>query len=450
MKKPSWVGGGPRIKSLIPGPRAKRLLRRDRRVMSPSYTRAEPVVAEEGWGCYIKDVDGNVILDLTSGMFVMNYGYSHPRLIAAVEKQLRKLTHFAGTDFYYEAQVDLAERLVSMTPGRFNKKVFLSNSGTEAVEAAFKCVRWHTGRPRMIAFEGGFHGRTMGSLSLTSNVKYSERFAPLVPGVSFMPFPNPYRPPMGWKPSEVSHMCIEYIIRATRDRVPANEVAAVITEPIQGTSGYVIPPPDFYPMLKELCEENGWIFIADEIQTGLGRSGKMFAIEHWGVVPDIICLAKGLGGGIAPIGATIARESIMDWKPGAHASTFGGNLVACAAAIEGLKILKEERLVDRVARLGKKALKRLKEIGEKSKIVGDVRGMGFLMAIEFVKSRNTKDYGVDEREMVMQEALKRGLLLFRGGKSSIRIAPNFTIPERDLELGLDILEESIREVERRC
>jgi len=450
MKRPSWIRGGPRIIKPIPGPRARRLLARDERVMSPSLTRAEPVVAEEGWGCYIRDVDGNVILDLTSGMFVMNYGYSHPRLIAAAERQLRRLTHFAGTDFYYEAQVELAERLVGITPGKFGKRVFLSNSGTEAVEAAFKCVRWHTRRPRMIAFEGGFHGRTMGSLSLTSNVKYSEYFAPLVPGVSFMPFPNPYRPPLVWKPSEVSHMCIEYIRRAVKERIPANEVAAVITEPIQGTSGYVIPPPDFYPMLRELCDENGWIFIADEIQTGLGRSGKMFAMEHWGVVPDIICLAKGLGGGIAPIGATIAKESIMDWKPGAHASTFGGNLLACAAAIEGLRILKEERLVERVARLGARALRRLKEIEEESKIVGEARGMGFLMAIEFVKDKGTKEPAVDEREMVIQEALKRGLLLFRGGKSSIRVAPNFNIPERDLELGLDILDESIRAVERKC
>jgi 4-aminobutyrate aminotransferase len=406
-------------------------------------------VATEGWGCYVRDVDGNVLLDFTSGMFVLNYGYSHPRLIRAVERQMRKLTHFAGTDFYYEAQVELAERLASITPGKFEKRVYFGNSGAESVEAAFKCARWHTRRPRMISFTGSFHGRTFGAMSLSSSATLKrDHFAPLVPGVSFVPFPDPYRGPFG--NSDCSAKCIDYIRKSLRRNIPAEKVAAVITEPIQGTAGYIIPPPDFYPMLKELCEEHDWLLIADEIQTGLGRTGKMFAMEHWGVAPDIVCVAKALAGGMVPIGAIIADARVMDWEPGAHASTFGGNIIACVAAIEGLKILEEQKLVQRAAELGDLTLKRLQEIGEKSKLVGDVRGKGLLLAVELVKDKRTKEFAVKEREMLVREALNRGLLVFRGGRSAIRIAPPLVISRQELEQGLDIFEEALREVERKC
>ena len=419
--------------------------------MSPSYTRAEPIVATEGWGCYVRDIDGNVFLDLTSGMFVLNYGYSHPRLIRAVERQLTKLTHFAGTDFYYEAQVDLAEQLVKLVPGRFSKRVYFGNSGAEAVEAAFKCARWHTRRPRMVAYTGAFHGRTFGAMSLSSvNVLHHRYFHPLVPGVSFMPFPFCYRCRFGQSYPGCDFLCFEFIKERLRHEVPPEEVAAIITEPIMGSSGYIIPPPEYYKMVKELCEEHGWLFIADEIQTGLGRTGKMFAMEHWGVVPDIVCVAKALAGGIAPIGATIASAKVMDWEPGAHASTFGGNLIACAAALEGLKILKEQKLVKRAAELGDLALKRLKELGDESKLVGEVRGKGLMLAVEMVKDKNTKERAIKERDMVVREALNRGLIVFRGGRSMIRIAPPLIISQRELELGLDILEDSLREVERKC
>jgi len=450
LPKPAWVRGGPRIVKPIPGPSAKKLVARDERVISPSYTRAEPIVATEGWGCYVRDVDGNVLLDLSSGMFVLNYGYSHPRLIRAVERQLRKLTHFAGTDFYYEAQVELAERLVAITPGKFEKRVYFGNSGAESVEAAFKCARWHTRRPRMISFTGSFHGRTFGAMSLSSSSTLRRQyFAPLVPGVSFVPFPDPYRGPFG-NSSDCSAKCIEYIRKSLKRNIPAEKVAAVITEPIQGTAGYIIPPPDFYPMLKELCEERDWLFIADEIQTGLGRTGKMFAMEHWGVVPDIVCVAKALAGGIAPIGATIADAEVMDWEPGAHASTFGGNIIACVAAIEGLKILEEQKLVQRAAELGDLALRRLQELEERSKLVGDVRGKGLLLAVDLVKDKRTKEFAVEEREMLVKEALNRGLIVFRGGQSVIRIAPPLVINRQELERGLDIFEEALREVERKC
>jgi len=420
-------------------------------VISPSYTRAEPIVGEEGYGCYVRDVDGNVFLDLSSGMFVLNYGYSHPRLIRAVELQARKLTHFAGTDFYHEPQVELAERLAKITPGNFSKRVYFGNSGAEAVEAAFKCARWHTRRPRMISYTGAFHGRTFGAMSLSStSVVHHRYFAPLVPGVSFMPFPYCYHCLFGQEYPGCDFLCFEFIREYLRKVVPPEEIAAVITEPIQGSSGYIIPPPEYYPMLKELCEEHGWLFIADEVQTGLGRSGKMFAMEHWGVTPDIICVAKALAGGMAPIGAIIASTKIMNWGPGSHASTFGGNVIACAVALEGLNILEKQKLVRRAAELGKLALKRLEELAGESRLIGEVRGKGLLLGVEFVKDKRTKKQAVKERDAVVGEALKLGIIVFRGGRSVIRIAPPLIISEREFELGLDLFERAVREVERRC
>ncbi len=451
LEIPEWVKGGPKIVKPIPGPWAQKIIEHDERVTSPSYTRAEPLVGEEGWGAYVRDVDGNVFLDLSSGMFVLNYGYSHPHIVRAVQEQVKKLAHFAGTDFYYEPQVTLAENLTKITPGRFKKRAFYTNSGTEAVEAAFKCVRWHTRRPRMIAYTGSFHGRTFGAMSLSSSsVTHLKYFSPLVPGVSFMPFPYCYRCPFRQEYPGCDFPCVEYIRESLVKVIPPEEVAAVITEPIQGNSGYIIPPPEYYPMIKEICEKYGWLFIADEIQTGLGRSGKMFAMEHWEVEPDIICLAKALAGGTVPMGAIIAREEVMDWERGAHASTFGGNLVACAAALAGLEVLKKEKLVKRAADLGKVALKRLEEMKEKHKLIGDVRGKGLLLAVELVENPKTKKRAIKERNNLVRAALGRGIIVFRGGRSVIRLAPPFIISKKDLELGLNIFEEALTEVEKRC
>jgi 4-aminobutyrate aminotransferase len=451
-KRELWNGLLPKVVVRVPGPKARKIIARDKRVMSPSYTRAEPIVASDGWGCYVRDVDGNIFLDFSSGMFVLNYGYSHPRLISAVERQLRKLTHFAGTDFYYEAQVTLAEMLVQITPGNFRKRVYFGNSGAESVEAAFKCARWHTRRPRMLSYTGAFHGRTFGAMSLSAtNVLHHRYFAPLVPGVSFLPYPYCYRCPFKLEYPGCSFACVDFIRDILRKVVPPEEVAAIIAEPIQGSSGYIVPPPEYFKIIKkEFCEPYGWLFIADEIQTGLGRTGKMFAIEHWKVVPDIVCVAKALAGGIAPIGATIARSEVMNWEPGAHASTFGGNLIACAAAIEGLRLLKSERLVERAAKLGKLMMKRLEDIAERSKLIGDLRGKGLLVGIELVKDKRTKERAVKERDSVVQHAMNRGLLIFRGGRSVIRLAPPLTITREELELGLDLFEEALREVEREC
>lgn len=451
LAEPAWVKQGPRVVKPIPGPRAKKIISRDKRVISPSYTRADPVVGEEGYRVYVRDVDGNVFLDLSSGMFVLNFGYSHPRLVRALREQASKLTHFAGTDFYYELQVKLAEELVSLTPGRFKKRVFYTNSGAEAVEAAFKCVRWHTRKPRMVAFTGAFHGRTFGAMSLSSASSVHRKFfAPLVPGVSFMPYPYCYRCQFGQSYPGCDFLCIEYIRNSLATSLPAEEVGAVIIEPIQGNAGYVIPPPEYYPMLKELCEEHGWILVADEIQTGMGRTGKWFALEHWGVVADVVCVAKALAGGLVPMGAIVTREDLMDWEPGAHATTFGGNLLACAVALEGIKLIREEGLLERVRRLGEFAMKRLHEMFEDHELVGDVRGKGLLLAVELVKDRRTKEHARKEREAVVRSALNRGVIVFRGGISAIRIAPPFIITKQELELGLNRLDEAISEVERRC
>lgn len=448
---PEWVKYGPKVFKPLPGPWAQKIIEHDERVISPSYTRAEPLVGKEGWGVYVRDVDDNVFLDLSSGMFVLNYGYSHPRIVQAVHEQVKKLAHFAGTDFYYEPQVTLAEKLIKITPGKFKKRAFYTNSGTEAVEAAFKCVRWHTRRPRIIAYTGAFHGRTFGAMSLSSSsATHLRYFSPLVPGVSFMPFPYCYRCPFGQAYPGCDFLCIEYIREALAKFIPAEEVAAIITEPIQGNSGYIIPPPEYYPMIKEICDEHDWLLIADEIQTGLGRTGKMFAMEHWGIEPDIICLAKALAGGTIPMGAMITREEAMDWERGAHASTFGGNLVACAAALAGLEILEKEKLTERAADLGKIALKRLEEMKEKHKLIGDVRGKGLLLAVELVKDPKTKERAVKARDALVRTALNKGIIVFRGGRSVIRLAPPLIISRKDLELGLNIFEEALTEVEKRC
>ncbi|MBS3815008.1 MAG: acetyl ornithine aminotransferase family protein [Hadesarchaea archaeon] len=447
-EKPDWVKNAPEIKKKIPGEKAKKIIDRDKEIMSPSYTRSEPLVGEEGWGVYVRDVDGNVFLDLSSGMFVMNYGYSNPKIVKAVQNQANKLTHFAGTDFYYESQVSLAEKLAEMSPGETKKRVFYANSGAEAVEAAFKCARWHTRRPRMIAYKGAFHGRTFGAMSLSaSSSQHQKHFAPLVPGTSFMPYPYCYRCPFGEEYPGCDFSCVEYIRDSLAKDTPPEDVAAVITEPIQGNGGYITPPPEYYPMIKEMCEEHDWLFIADEIQTGLGRSGKDFAMEYWDIEPDILCTAKALGGGFVPMGAIVAKEEVMDWEPGTHASTFGGNILGCTAALAGLELLENENLTEKAKELGEFARKRLSEMEEEFELIGDVRGKGLLIGIELIKDEKTKERAVEEQKELIKTAIDKGLIIFPGGRSVIRLAPSLTIEKEELSKGLDIFEESIAEVD---
>src|SRR6266852_2031917 len=326
----------PNLKTSLPGPRAQALLDRDQRFVSPSYTRIYPLVAARGSGAVIQDVDGNLFLDFTAGIAVTSTGHCHPQVVAAIQDQAAKLIHMSGTDFYYEPQIDLAQRLAELAPGDSAKRVFFTNSGAEALEAALKLARWHTGRSRAIAFLGAFHGRTYGAMSLSgSKLVHRRGFTPLVPDIHHVPFPR------GCTECMVASECVcvrqieETVLKRT---APPDEVAAIFVEPIQGEGGYHVPPPGFLPALRELCDRHGILLVADEVQSGMGRTGRFCAVDHWGVEPDIVCFAKGIASGM-PLGAIVAREEVMDWPPGSHASTFGGNPVSCRAALATLDLL---------------------------------------------------------------------------------------------------------------
>lgn len=448
LEKPEWVEEWPKVKGTVPGEKGRKIIERDEEILSPSYTRSEPLVGSEGWGSYVRDVDGNIFLDLSSGMFVINYGYSNPYIVGEIKDQIDKLAHFAGTHYYHEPQLELAEKLAEVTPGDSKKQVFFANSGAESVEAAFKLARWHTRRPRMLSYRGAFHGRTFGALSLSSGkAQHKKFFAPMVPGVSFMPYPYCYRCPFNEEYPGCDFSCVEYIRDSLKKDVPPEEVAGIIAEPIQGNSGYITPPPEYYPMIKEMCEENDWLFISDEIQAGLGRTGKMFAIEHWGVEPDITTTAKALSGGTVPIGSMVAQRDIMDWERDSHASTFGGNILGCAAALAGLEVIEKDNLVEKAREKGKLLEKRLREMKEGHPLIGDVRGKGLLWGVELIKDPKTKERAPEEMEEVIQETLNSGVIVFSGGQSTIRLAPPLIIEKDELENGLDILDEAISEVE---
>jgi 4-aminobutyrate aminotransferase len=350
----------------------------------------------------------------------------------------------SGTDFYYAPQADLARKLAELAPGGGEQRVFFTNSGTESIEAAFKLARAHTGRKRTIAFLGSFHGRTLGSLSLTASKVIQKRgFGPLIPGVVHVEFPNPYRPP-GCAPERVVDLCLERIETLFRTEVPPDEVAAIFVEPIQGEGGYVVPPTDFHPRLKELASRHGILYIADEVQTGMGRTGRMFALEHWGVQPDILCLAKGIASGM-PLGAIVAPASVMDWKPGAHASTFGGNPVSCVAALETIALL-EEGLIDNAARVGETLLADLRELQPRHPLIGEVRGLGLMIGMELVRDRQSKEPATEECQRLIQACFRRGLLLLTSGVSTIRFCPPLVITEAQAETAVQIVDDALAEV----
>ena len=417
----------PRIRTELPGPKARQYVARDERVTSPSYTRVYPLVVARGQGAVLEDVDGNQFLDFNAGIAVCSTGHCHPRVVQAIHRQSSQLLHMSGTDFYYPAQSDLAQKLTEITPGTFPKKVFFTNSGTEAVEAAFKLARYHTGRQQVIAFLGGFHGRTMGSLSLTaSKVTQRRGFGPLVPGVTHVPYGD----------------CRFDETLFSRLMSP-DEVAAIFVEPIQGEGGYIVPPPDFHRGLKAICEKHGILFVADEVQSGMGRTGRMCAIEHWGVEPDIVCLAKGIASGL-PLGAIVARADVMDWPPGSHASTFGGNPVACAAALETIALL-EEGLMENAARGGEFLLGELKMLKSRRPEFGDVRGKGLMLAFDLIDPTDGSP-NPDLAEEVVQACFRKGLLLLRCGASAIRLCPPLVITREQAEIALAIIEESLTEM----
>ncbi|HEX6290777.1 MAG TPA: acetyl ornithine aminotransferase family protein [Herpetosiphonaceae bacterium] len=435
------------VKTERPGPVSQTIVRRDTQVLAPVSGRVYPFVMERGLGCEVWDADGNRYLDFNAGIAVVATGHSHPRVVKAIQDQAAKFIHMAATDFYNEPQVRLGEKMTSLMPKSDEWRIFFANSGTESVEAAIKLARYATGRQGIIAFFGAFHGRSYGSLSLTaSKPRQRAGYFPLLPGVEHAYYPNPYRPPLGSDPSRVVDTCLDYIEHTLFETVlPPGEVAAIVIEPIQGEGGYIVPPQDWFPRLRTLCDRHGILLVADEVQSGVGRTGKMWGFEHFGVMPDIVTSAKGLGSGM-PIGACIARKDLTDnWLPGAHGNTYGGNALACTAAYETLCLVEEE-LMENAREVGGYMQACLEQIAARSNNIGQIRGKGLMIGCEFVKDKATREPDHDGAEQVMVDAFRRGLLLLTCGKSTIRFCPPLVLTREQVDEGLAIFEETIQAV----
>jgi 4-aminobutyrate aminotransferase len=433
----------PIINGPLPGPRARAVIERDRRVVSPSYTRAYPLVAERGEGALVEDVDGNRFLDFNAGIAVVATGHCHPRVVKAVQEQAGRLMHMSGTDFYYEEMVALAEKLADIAPGGLARRVSFGNSGAEAIEGAIKLARWATKRDKIIAFYGSFHGRTLGALSLTARKAVQRAgFGPLVPGVVHAPYPNCYRCPFGQKPESCAVECVGFIENTLLKTVaPPEETAAIVVEPVQGEGGYVVPPRIFFDELARVASQHGILLIFDEVQSGMGRTGRMWAADHFDAVPDIVAVAKGIASGL-PLGATVARADLMTWPPGAHASTFGGNPVACAAALATIALLEKE-LISNAARMGAFLMDRLRAWPQRFAQVGEVRGLGLMIGIELVRDRETREKAPELRDRVVQLAFERGLLILGAGDNSLRLCPPLVITREQCAFALETLEECL-------
>src|SRR5579862_4483425 len=438
----------PRLVTPLPGPQAKRVLELDRRYISPSYTRSYPLVARRGRGALIEDVDGNVFLDFSAGIAVVATGHCHPEVVAAIQKQAAELIHMSGTDFYYPSMVDLADKLASIAPGKDPKRVYFGNSGTEAVEAAIKLVKYHTKRDKLIAFHGAFHGRTLGALSLTASRAVQRKgFGTLLGGVFHMPYPDTYRGTYGVRPEHASADCLSYLVNELfRRRVDPEEVAAIFIEPIQGEGGYLPAPVEFLQGLQKICRQHGILLVADEVQSGMGRTGKWWASDHAGIEPDVLCTAKGIASGM-PLCAVIAKASVMDWKPGAHASTFGGNPVSIAAGLATYDILKREAIAN-AARMGELIFRETEEWRERHKSVGQIRGKGLMIGIEFVRDQKTKEKAPTIRDHVIDAAYHKGLLVLGAGENSLRLSPPLIVDEEQVDFALRTLDTCITEAER--
>src|SRR5512136_436026 len=439
----------PKIVVTPPGPKARELVKKDERLLSPSYGRFYPLVVESGKGCIVKDVDGNEFIDFNSGLVCMNVGHNHPKVVTAIKSQCDRFLHYSNTDFYYKEVVELADRLAHISPGSPEKKVYFGNSGAEAIEAAVKLAKWHTRRQLFIGFIGGFHGRTIGALSLTASKPTQKRhFSPLMPGVTHVPYAYCYRCPFKLEFPSCHYWCVDFIDEYVLQKyVPPEEVAGILAEPIQGEGGYVVPPPEYFQRLKKIADKYGLLLIDDEVQSGMGRTGKWFAIEHWGVEPDIVATSKALASGL-PLGATIAKAKIMDWVAGSHASTFGGNPVSCAAASAVIEIIKEEKLLENATRQGMYIMKRLNELMEKSDIIGDVRGKGLMIGMEIVEDKESKKPAPQKVTEIMMRSWKRGINVISCGASTIRVAPPLIITRDLVDSALDIIEDVTKEVEK--
>jgi 4-aminobutyrate aminotransferase len=436
---------GPHIKTALPGPNARRILDGDARYISPSYTRSYPMVAKRGRGVIVEDVDGNEFLDFSAGIAVTSTGHCHPEVVSAIQKQAAELIHMSGTDFYYESMVTLGERLSQVAPMKGPHKIYYGNSGAEAIEAALKLARYHTKRQNIIAFYGAFHGRTMGALSLTaSKPQQRRRFAPLVPGVTHVRYPDIYRGCVGGgQEAEAFALgCARFIEeKLFKTTLPPEEVAAIFVEPIQGEGGYVVAPTVFMQELRRICDRHGILLVADEVQSGAGRTGKWWAIQHTGVEPDIFCSAKGIASGM-PLGIMMSKAEIMDWVPGSHASTFGGNPVCIAAALATMDVLEHEAIKNAEV-VGRHFMERIADWPQRIDLVGDVRGRGLMIGIEIVTDKQTKAQGGAERDRIVELAFERGLLLLGCGPSTIRVAPPLIVTKEQADIAVDILEECI-------
>jgi 4-aminobutyrate aminotransferase len=441
---------GPKLVCTLPGPKARAAVEADGRLISPSYTRSYPLVAKSGRGIRITDVDGNEFLDFAAGIAVNSTGHCHPEVVAAIQKQAAELLHISGTDFYNELLTDLAERLSAVAPMNGPHRFFYGNSGAEAIECALKLARYHTGRQHVISFLGAFHGRTMGALSLTgSKPQQKRRFSPLVPGVTHVRYPYTYRGCTGGAQEEEAFAlgCARYIEeKLFKTILPPEEVAAVFIEPIQGEGGYVVAPTNFMRELREICTRHGILLVVDEVQSGVGRTGKWWAVEHSGVEPDMVCIAKGIASGM-PLGICMTKAEVMDWVPGSHASTFGGNPVSIAAALATMDIIEREAMGNAV-RVGAKMMERLKGWKETHPLVGDVRGRGLMIGIELVKDKATREPATALRNKVETLAFERGLMILGCGETSLRLAPPLIVKEEEAMVALDILEEALTIVEK--
>jgi len=436
----------PQIKTALPGPLAEKLIQQDQTFVSPSYTRVYPLVVDKAKGLWLLDVDGNRFLDFTAGIAVNASGHCHPQVVQAIKDQADQLLHMSGTDFYYTPQIALAKKLALLASDRGDRKVYFGNSGAEAVEAGFKLARWHTRRELNIAFYGAFHGRTMGALSLTASKAIQKKhYHPFVPGITHIPYAYCYRCflNLGYPACEMA--CVQWIEDTLfRTTIPAEEVAAIFVEPIQGEGGYIVPPPEFHRALYKLAQKYGILYVVDEVQSGMGRTGKMFAMEHFGVVPDIMALAKGIASGM-PLGAMVARSEIMNWEAGSHASTFGGNPVSCAAALKTIELL-EDSMMTNAAVQGERLMNGLKTLQKSQESMGDVRGKGLMVAVELVKDRETKEPAKEWRAELIKCAFEKGLLLLGCGENSIRFSPALTVSSEEVDMCLSIFEEALSSV----
>jgi 4-aminobutyrate aminotransferase len=432
----------PRIVTPPPGPAAQAIIARDEAWTSTSYIKEYPLAIAGGAGAMAEDVDGNRYIDFMAGIAVTSTGYNHPVVVQAIRDAAGQFLHICGTDFYFDGFAKLAERLGRSAPGPSRKRVFLSNSGTEAVEGAIKLARYHTRRPALIGFHGSFHGRSYGAMSLTSSkAKQRSHFGPFLPEVYHVNYPNPYRSGAGG-PAAAVRESLGMLEQLFERQLSPDDVAGIFVEPIQGEGGYVIPPIGFLKGLREICDRHGILLVADEVQSGVGRTGRMWACDWEEIEPDILITAKGLGSGM-PIGAFIAKESVMTWSAGAHGSTFGGNPVCCAAALATLDIV--EGLLPQVRTMGERLVTGMRRLQERFPVIGDVRGRGLMIGVEFVKDRATREPHPELVDRLTDRAFRKGLLLLGAGKSVLRLAPPLVLDEYDVDTGLGILEECLAE-----